>query len=121
MSDLLGLLDIFHPRNFGCLRPKTTFSTATPDNVSHAHFKLGGPKRPSLTPRGQYLGNRIRLIMDDMETLTVKIEQLQGKYTVAVKAYGAIKNAAERENAKALIASLGKQIDDLKRRLKALP
>jgi hypothetical protein len=59
--------------------------------------------------------------MDDKETLTAKIEQLQGKYTVAVKAYSVIKNAAEREKAKALIASLGKQIDDLKRRLKALP
>jgi hypothetical protein len=59
--------------------------------------------------------------MDDNETLTAKIEQLQGKYTVAVKGYGAVKNAAEREKVKALIASLGKQIDDLKRRLKALP
>ena len=59
--------------------------------------------------------------MDDKETLTVKIDQPQGKYTVAVKGYGAVKNAAEREKVKALIASLGKQIDDLKRRLKALP
>jgi hypothetical protein len=59
--------------------------------------------------------------MDDKETLTARIEQLQGRYTVAVKEYGAIKNAAEREKAKTLIASLGKQIDDLKRRLKALP
>lgn len=59
--------------------------------------------------------------MDDKETLTEKIEQLHGKYTSAVKAYGVIKNAAEREKAKALIASLGKQIDDLKKRLKAFP
>lgn len=47
------------------------------------------------------------------ETLTAEIGQLQAKYTVAVKAYGIIKNTAEREKAKALIASLGKQIDDL--------
>jgi hypothetical protein len=81
----------------------------------------GLPKRRRLTLRGQYPGNRATLIMDDKETLTAEIEQLQGKYTVAVKAYAIIKNATEREKAKALIASLGKQIDDLKKRLKALP
>lgn len=59
--------------------------------------------------------------MDDRETLTTEIEKLQAKYTVAVKAYGIIKNTGEREKAKALIASLGKQIDDLKKRLKSLP
>ena len=59
--------------------------------------------------------------MDDRETLTTEIEKLQAKYTVAVKAYGIIKNTAEREKAKALIANLGKEIDDLKKRLKALP
>jgi hypothetical protein len=29
MSDLLGSRDIFYTRNFGCFRPKTTFSTPT--------------------------------------------------------------------------------------------
>lgn len=44
--------------------------------------------------------------MDDKETLTAEIGHLQPKYTVAVKAYGIIKNTAEREKAKALIARL---------------
>ena len=57
--------------------------------------------------------------MDERETLTAEIEQLQAKYTVAVKAYGIIKNTGEREKAKALIASLGRQLDHLKKKLKA--
>ena len=75
----------------------------------------------ALDTPGRIFGDRATLTMDDKETLIAEIGQLQVKYTVAVKAYGIIKNTAERGKAKALIASLGKQIDDLKKRLKALP
>jgi hypothetical protein len=54
------------------------------------------------------------------EQISAEIDRLQGRYTLAVKAYSLVKNANERENAKALIASLGKQIDELKKKLKPL-
>ena len=55
MSDLLGLPHIFHPRNFGCLRPKTTFSTATGGFTQN-------PRRTAFEWR--FLTNRMNVITD---------------------------------------------------------
>lgn len=55
------------------------------------------------------------LIVDDKEEITEQIARLQGKYTLAVKSYAVLKNENQREQAKALIAKLGKQIDELKK------
>lgn len=57
------------------------------------------------------------LIVDDNEEITEQIARLQRKYTLAVKSYAVLKNANEREQAKALIATLGKQIEELKKKL----
>ena len=53
----------------------------------------------------------------DKEHINEQIKRLQTKYTLAVKAYSAVKNVIEREQAKALIAKLGMQIDELKNKL----
>lgn len=56
---------------------------------------------------------------DVKEQISEQIQRLQGKYTLAIKAYGVVKNVNEREQAKALIAKIGKQIAELKRELNA--
>lgn len=57
--------------------------------------------------------------MENKEEISEQIRRLQGKYTLAVKAYGVVKNVNQREQAKALIAKLGKQIAELKKELNA--